>query len=75
VFGGRETASGLVQALQHGKPWLWIGLLGLVIAAAAWPLPASRLQGGLLAGGGALGLVGLLARALASARRAGPTNG
>ena len=61
VFGGRETASGLVQALQHGKPWLWLGLLGLAIAAAAWPLPPSRLQGGLLAGGGALGLVGLLA--------------
>ena len=61
VFGGRETASGLVQALQHGKPWLWIGLVGLAIAAAAWPLPPSRLQGGLLAGGGALGLVGLLA--------------
>ena len=32
VFGGAETASGLVQALRYGKPWLWIGLLGLVVA-------------------------------------------
>ena len=61
VFGGAETASGLVQALRYGKPWLWIGLLGLVVAGVAWPLPPGRLQGGLLAGGGALGFVGLLA--------------
>ncbi len=61
VFGGAETASGLVQALHHGKTWLWLGLLGLALAAAAWTLPPSRLQGGLLASGGALGLLGLLA--------------
>ncbi|MDP3084823.1 MAG: iron ABC transporter permease, partial [Rubrivivax sp.] len=36
VFGGADTASGLVQALQHGKPWLWSGLAGLALAFAAW---------------------------------------
>ncbi len=60
VFGGADTASGLVQALQHGKPWLWLGLLGLMVAGTAWPLAPGRLQGALLAGGGALGLAGLL---------------
>ena len=61
VFGGRETASGLVQALWHGKPWLWTGLVGLAIGAAGWHLPPGRAQGRLLVAGGALGLFGLLA--------------
>jgi iron(III) transport system permease protein len=61
IFGGSDTASGLVQALRHGKPWLWLGLLGLLIAGGGALLPASRTQGWLLLGGGALGLVSLLA--------------
>ena len=60
VFGGIETASGLVQALRHGKPWLWIGLIGLVLCALAASLPASRRQGGLLIAGAGIGLAGLL---------------
>ena len=61
VFGGPDTASGVVQALRHGKPWLWLGLLGLALAAAGWRLPPTRAQGWLLLGGGALGAGGLLA--------------
>ena len=60
VFGGPDTASGLVQALSHGKPWLWLGLLGLALAGAGCALPPTRRQGGLLLGGGALGVLGLL---------------
>ncbi len=60
IFGGSDTASGVVQALRHGKPWLWLGLLGLLLAGAGALLPGSRSQGWLLLGGGALGLVGLL---------------
>ena len=60
VFGGADTASGAVQAAVHGKPWLWVGLLGFVIAAAAWRLPAGRAQGRWLTCGGGLGLAGLL---------------
>src|SRR5258706_9607512 len=33
VFGGSDTASGLVQAARHQRPWLWIGLAGLLVAA------------------------------------------
>ncbi len=61
VWGGVETASGLVQALRHGKPWLWLGIVGLALAAAGTGLPAARARGWLLLAGGALGLLGLLA--------------
>ena len=60
VWGGGETASGLVQLLRHGKPWLGFGLVGLVMATAGWWLPPGRMQGWALVGGGGLGLVGLL---------------
>jgi iron(III) transport system permease protein len=61
VFGGSDTASGLVQAAVHHKPWLWIGAVGLALALAAGRLSAGTTQGrGLLAGAG-LGLLGLLA--------------
>jgi iron(III) transport system permease protein len=61
VFGGAETASGLVHALVHGRPWLWTGLAGLAVCGAAWALPAGRAQGRLLIAGAALGLLGLVA--------------
>ena len=60
VFGGPETASGVVQAVVHHKPWLWVGLAGLLIGAAAWRMPAGRGQGWTLVAGAALGLAGLL---------------
>lgn len=60
IFGGPGTASGLVQAAMHGKAWLWLGLLGLLMAGTGAALPASRAQGWLLAGGGGFGLLVLL---------------
>ncbi|HMC14424.1 MAG TPA: iron ABC transporter permease, partial [Albitalea sp.] len=60
VFGGSDTASGLVQAVRHHRPWLWIGLAGLLVAAAGVRLAEGRRQGRLLAAGGSIGLVGLL---------------
>ena len=60
VFGAADTASGAVQAALHGKPWLWVALLGLVIAAAAWRLPPGRAQGRGLSAGAGIGLAGLL---------------
>ncbi len=65
IWGGSDTAAGLVQALRHGKPWLWLGVLGLVLAAAGWPLAPGRTQGWLWLAGGGIGLVGLLASGFA----------
>ena len=69
VWGGADTASGLVQALRHGRPWLWLGLLGLGLAAAGWRLQPSRAQGWLLLAGGGLGTAGLLASGFAIGAR------
>jgi len=60
VFGGADTASGLVQMVRHGKPWLAFGLVGLLIAGVGCALPAGRAQGRWLVGGGGLGAAGLL---------------
>ena len=60
IFGGADTASGVLQAAVHHKPWLWVGLFGLAMAALGWSLPAGRIQGWLLVGGAGVGLAGLL---------------
>ncbi|MBL8325972.1 MAG: iron ABC transporter permease [Rubrivivax sp.] len=60
IFGGAETASGLVHALVHGRPWLWVALAALVPCALAWRMPAGRAQGTALVAGAGLGLAGLV---------------
>jgi iron(III) transport system permease protein len=60
VFGGGETASGLVHALVHGRPWLWVALAALLACALAWRVPAGRSQGVALSAGAGLGLAGLV---------------
>ena len=60
VFGGSDTASGLVQTLRHGKPWLAAAIAGLGLAGLAAALPAGRRQGLGLVAGAVLGLAGLL---------------
>ncbi len=60
IFGGSETASGLVHALQHGRPWLWVGLAGLALCAVGWRMSAGRGQGWALVAGAALGLLGVV---------------
>ena len=66
IWAGAETASAAAQALQHGRPWLWSGLAGLLVcgAAVARPWPA-RAQGRLLLVGSLIGLLGLLASGFA----------
>ncbi len=59
VFGGTETANGLLQALKFGRVWLLVGALGLLIAAVALFKPASKAQGRWLMAGGLLGALGL----------------
>jgi len=60
VFGGSDTGSGVVQAARHGKPWLWVGALGLLVAAIGWWMPAGRVQGRWLLLGASVGMLGLL---------------
>ena len=62
---GSDTARGLAQALVHGKPWHWLGVIGLALATGSAALPASQRQGWLLLGVGALGAGGLLASGFA----------
>jgi iron(III) transport system permease protein len=65
IWGGADTAAGVVQAARHGKPWLWLGLAGLLVAALGWRLPPTRTQGLLLLAGGGLGATALLASGFA----------
>ena len=60
VFGAEPAANGLLQAALYGRPWLWLGLVGLAIAGVGAAGPAGRRQGAVLALGGALGLLALL---------------
>ena len=69
VFGSADTASALVQALAHGKPWLWSVMAGLAVCAVAVALPGGRRQGTLLVVGAGFGLAGLLASGFAIGAR------
>lgn len=59
LFGGDVTANGLTQASIHGRPWLWTGFLGLLVAGGAVLLPAGKRQGQVLVLGALIGLLGL----------------
>jgi iron(III) transport system permease protein len=60
IFGGTETANGLLQALLYGRVWLALGLAGLGIAAVGLVVPPGKSQGSWLLAGGLLGFMGLL---------------
>lgn len=60
VFAGPDTASALVQALRHGKPWLWSGGAALLLALVGAWLPSGRAQGRVLVTAAVAGLVGVL---------------
>ena len=61
VMGGPETANGVVQALIHGRKWLLVGLIGLVLAAIGLGMPTQKQQSNYLLLGGLTGFLGLLA--------------
>ena len=56
VFGGADTASGALQAARHGKPWLWLAALALLLCGMGAALPAGRTQGRWLMAGGVLAM-------------------
>ncbi|NDD02050.1 MAG: iron ABC transporter permease, partial [Betaproteobacteria bacterium] len=62
VWAGPETASALMQAVQHGRPWLWFGLAGLFICWVGLITPVGghpKRQGVFLVCGALLGLLGI----------------
>jgi iron(III) transport system permease protein len=61
IMGGAETANGMVQAVVHGRKWLLLGLIGLVIASTGLSMPAGKAQGNWLLAGGVVGFAGLAA--------------
>jgi iron(III) transport system permease protein len=60
VWGASESANGLVQSVALGRPWLLVGLVGLLACAAAAAMPPSRRQGAALALAGFGAALGLL---------------
>ena len=60
VWTDAASANGLMQVLQHQRPWLALGLGGLALALPAALMRPGRAQGALLLAGGALGWLGLL---------------
>lgn len=60
VWSNADYGSGVVQAWQFHKPWLWVAPVGLLIAAAGCCTQRIRLQGQALTLGAGLGLAGLL---------------
>ncbi len=61
VWGGADTAGGVVQALQHGRVWLWSAGAGLLLCLMGLSgQHAARAQGGWLLLGSVVGLLGVL---------------
>jgi iron(III) transport system permease protein len=65
IFAADDTASGLWQTLRHGRVWLAVAPVALIVCALAWRSPPGRTQGRWLSLGAALGAVGLLASGFA----------
>ncbi|HSV45073.1 MAG TPA: ABC transporter permease subunit, partial [Ramlibacter sp.] len=61
VFSADAAANGLLQALSQGRPWLLLGLVGLLAGLGASFMRPGRGQGAVLLGGGLLGALGLVA--------------
>lgn len=59
VFNEGDAANGLLQALRQGRPWLLVGLAGLVLCTFGALLRPGRGQGRWLLAGGLVGALGL----------------
>ncbi|MEO8311144.1 MAG: iron ABC transporter permease [Caldimonas sp.] len=60
VWAGPESASGFVQAVRHGRPWLAAVALGIVVAAFGLRAGSRRRQGTWLVAGASIALGGIL---------------
>ncbi len=60
VWGAADSASGVVQAARHGRPWLWTVPIGLAVALGSKRDVSRRRAGVLLTGGASLALAAVL---------------
>ena len=60
VFSNEQAGNGLVQASSYQRPWLWLGVVALVLAAVGAGMAPTKKQGSVLIAAGTLGVVGLM---------------
>ena len=60
VFSNEQAGNGLMQAGAYQRPWLWVGIAALVIAAFGAGLAPTKRQGSVLIAAGFVGVVGLM---------------
>ena len=60
VFLNEQAGNGLMQAGAFRRPWLWVGLVALAIAAFGASMLPTKKQGTLLITAGVVGVTGLL---------------
>ena len=60
VFSNEKAGNGLMQASAYQRPWLWVGILALCLAAVGASMRPTRKQGSVLMSAGVFGLVGLM---------------
>jgi len=60
VFSNEQAGNGLMQAGAYQRPWLWVGVVALAIAAFGASMVPTKKQGTVLMAAGALGVVGLM---------------
>ena len=60
VFSVEQAGNGLVQASVYNRPWLWTGVLALVLAAFGASMAPTKKQGTVLVFAGVFGVLGLM---------------
>lgn len=65
VFSNEQAGNGLMQAGAYQRPWLWVGVAALLVAAFGASMVPTKKQGTVLMAAGALGAAGLMASGFA----------
>ena len=60
VFSNDQAGNGLMQAAAYQRPWLWVGVLALALAAVGASMAPTKKQGTVLVAAGAVGALGLM---------------
>ncbi len=61
VFSNDQAGNGLMQAAAYQRPWLWVGVVALALAAWGASMVPTKKQGTVLLAAGAVGALGLMA--------------